>query len=400
MRRLVFALTIFISILSQMLFWGEDTVVYASLISTSVIIPFVITMIQTKNVYFSYMTKMYTILVLYLIISVLWNEFGHAFNVNNIRTLLLTDIFIVVLYNILKQENCNWAVRWPFIICIYVNSLLFVFPTSFQIFGDVGSYIRFQGTFSNPNAAAMAFFAGVVFCIFEFRNENFLASVLAYMGIPIGTILILATASKKGITAIAILLIFALPIQLRKIKPKQLFIALSAVVLIATFVGIRSEELGIAESYKNAVQRYDLLFQETSASGYDIDKSTGDRIYFIQSGLEKFFDSPIFGHGLDSFRSYHDGYVSHSNYIELLFNGGLIAFFLYYSIYVHAFKIVLRLRDRYTSSLLIIVLFTMLLSDVALISYDSKIMIYILFCLVYFAEEQKELNEKYMMVGK
>lgn len=51
--------------------------------------------------------------------------------------------------------------------------------------------------------------------------------------------------------------------------------------------------------------------------------------------LEKWLDSPLWGHGFDSFKYYCvtvTGYLfySHCNYTELLYNGGILYFFIYY----------------------------------------------------------------------
>ena len=74
---------------------------------------------------------------------------------------------------------------------------------------------------------------------------------------------------------------------------------------------------------------------------YDIDGSTDVRIKMIKGALCEWINNPIFGHGFDSFkyfnRDYLTGYFyySHNNFVELLYNQGIVGFAIYYSMYVY-----------------------------------------------------------------
>jgi len=51
----------------------------------------------------------------------------------------------------------------------------------------------------------------------------------------------------------------------------------------------------------------------------------------IQEGLRGWLKSPIFGHGIDSFRYFSQyGTYSHNNYVELLYSTGIIGTSVYY----------------------------------------------------------------------
>ncbi len=63
--------------------------------------------------------------------------------------------------------------------------------------------------------------------------------------------------------------------------------------------------------------------------------------------IEKWMDNPIVGHGFDSFKylareEFHHFFYSHCNYTELLYNGGVIYFVIYYWIYYKLIKTVLE----------------------------------------------------------
>jgi O-antigen ligase len=67
--------------------------------------------------------------------------------------------------------------------------------------------------------------------------------------------------------------------------------------------------------------------------------SFGRRAEWQADGLSGWHQNPVFGHGPEAFRSQF-GITSHSTPVDILFNSGLIGFFLYYAIFI---SIVLRL---------------------------------------------------------
>ena len=83
--------------------------------------------------------------------------------------------------------------------------------------------------------------------------------------------------------------------------------------------------------------------------GSDVDGSTIKRQKMIEAAWKTWPERPLFGHGFDSFKFYNAESVlgkmvySHNNFVELLYNEGLVGFVVYYSFYAYllykAFKI-------------------------------------------------------------
>ena len=68
------------------------------------------------------------------------------------------------------------------------------------------------------------------------------------------------------------------------------------------------------------------------------DGSSKIRSQMIKMGLERWIQSPILGYGFDSFKYYNQSvtghfYYSHNNFVEILYNTGIIGFVLYYWYY-------------------------------------------------------------------
>ncbi|MEO8464190.1 MAG: hypothetical protein ABI640_02535 [Gammaproteobacteria bacterium] len=59
----------------------------------------------------------------------------------------------------------------------------------------------------------------------------------------------------------------------------------------------------------------------------------GEREYWVQQGLQGWASNPLFGHGVEAFRTVY-GITSHSTPIDLLFNTGLIGFSLFYGMFI------------------------------------------------------------------
>lgn len=100
------------------------------------------------------------------------------------------------------------------------------------------------------------------------------------------------------------------------------------------------------------------------------------RLTFAGRGLELFAQKPMLGWGLHQFQ-YVSGFrtYSHSNYIELLVNNGLIGFCIYYSIYAAIFfeyRRVKKIMSEQNRFLFVSLFSTTLAWDVAAVSYQTS----------------------------
>ena len=69
------------------------------------------------------------------------------------------------------------------------------------------------------------------------------------------------------------------------------------------------------------------------------DGSSRIRSQMIEIGLQKWQESPLWGYGFDSFKYFNESvtghfYYSHNNFVEMLYNLGIIGFIAYYSYYI------------------------------------------------------------------
>lgn len=163
-----------------------------------------------------------------------------------------------------------------------------------------------------------------------------------------------------------------------------LTILLGAVFLLAqlpVFSGINERMMG--------------LFSLFTGKG-EVDGSAQLRDLYRLLGLQIFSEHPILGIGMGNTHIYtyqyyrHDCYL-HNNFVEMLANGGIVGFILYYSIYVYIVTKLIkqRLYVQPMGKLIGIIVFVMLLTDYGSVSYYSKVSYFILMVVLIYLQENK-----------
>ncbi|MCK4680674.1 O-antigen ligase family protein, partial [bacterium] len=150
---------------------------------------------------------------------------------------------------------------------------------------------------------------------------------------------------------------------------------------VAVFVGVAAS-LGTALVtfvepvrfvWEHALYRLQIATIGTSVG---VNQSTVERARFIKKGLNLIADAPLFGRGLDTFRWLSgEGTYAHNNMIELGVALGLVGVVLYYGFHLSILGAAVRLRrtDDFVWRFIVIAVPTLLLLDIAVVSYTSKL---------------------------
>ena len=151
---------------------------------------------------------------------------------------------------------------------------------------------------------------------------------------------------------VVIPIVFAFVLMLFKVdKNGRRHIIKSVLIIACILLGIYLLMMKVPFFYESIGYRFDGFFALFGESG-DVDGSTRVRFEMIEAGFKGWLDSPIWGHGFDSFKFYNEAevtgnfYYSHNNYIELLFNQGIIGFFAYYGFYIYLLFAAFRTRKK------------------------------------------------------
>lgn len=162
-------------------------------------------------------------------------------------------------------------------------------------------------------------------------NLIFLCLILLMMAISGGR--------KTIIAVVATLVLFFLLKKDSKNKTRygrNFFIA--AVLVTGIFVAI----FNVPFLYDLVGARFEGLMDMFQGKGAHVPGDETRGVIF-QMAFEGWLDSPLFGYGIDSFKYYNmqttgHHFYAHNNYVELLFDVGIIGFVVYYWIYYYIIK--------------------------------------------------------------
>ncbi len=302
--------------------------------------------------------------------------------------LILINVFII--YNIITKYNLQDSLMRGILLGSFINYVLVlnVIHAPFNVF-DQG---RAMGTLGNANSLALAMVISILVSIMYLRKGKEISKIFyyfQYINMLLAIYMIILTASKKGILFGSVLIVIYLILTAK--NPKELLkLGAMSVIVIVVFLNVfKTDEL------QNSLTRIEKRFsafegqmQRSSSFG-----STAERIHFIELGWSHFMDKPLFGHGIDNFRVY-GGTYSHNNYIEILFGVGLVGLLLYYSIFFFLLKKILNMEDNYLKIILTLVIFNLLMVNMAQVAYGAKLQIYFLLFISIIAEKNSNNDLK------
>lgn len=306
--------------------------------------------------------------------------------------ILFILINLVVIYNIIIHLNNINPVIYAFILFSVINFLLL--NNIITYFPEPFVESRFVGTLDNSNTLAIYLFL-TIFLSMYYINKNpilFYSKYLLSFNILFVMYTLTATGSKKGIILTIILILIYLVSNIR--LDKTIFTKLIKFILIFTIIIFTVKEIVnlelLIDNFDRIIKRMTLAYEGISGIGGDT--STTDRLVLIEIAFEHFLSNPLFGIGNTSFTAMY-GFYAHNNYVDLLANLGIIGFLIYYSIHVLLIIKILKIKEASIKFLFLFFILTILLMDIALVSYYSKILIIIL-SLIYFLIEKELANEK------
>lgn len=234
---------------------------------------------------------------------------------------------------------------------------------------------RIDNDVLNANSIGMISAYSAIISFYYIQYEGF--SRWNIMLLP-SILMIFVSGSRKAFIIVFIgIFLFLL---LKSINSKNCFNRLIKIwgVIVSIIVVIYvSSKLPI---FQSIIRRFLTMIKTLSYATID-SASTYTRIKLINLGIKIFKEHPILGIGIDNATElvaglfYKDYYYLHNNYIELLADGGIIGFGIYYFIYVILFIKLWKNRDFTSGEFNIVcVLFILrLIIDFGMVSYEGKL---------------------------
>ncbi len=300
--------------------------------------------------------------VVWAILSLLWTTRGRV-SVDRAITLVEIQVVGLVFYDAARNLGLSkWILNTVFacVVIAAVQAMATEDPTVVK---------RLAGPYGSPNTLGMFCVIGLaVFVSTAARRRSVAASVGSYVAALVLLVGVVASSSLKGL--LGLLLVCSLGAALAASR-----------VRVATFVGVAAG-LGAALVafveplrfvWEHALYR---LQMATIGMSVGVNQSTVERARFIKKGLSLIAEAPIFGRGLDTFRWLSgEGTYAHNNVIEIGVALGLVGIMLYYGFHLSILGAAARLRrtDDFVWRFIAIAVPTLLLLDIAVVSYTSKL---------------------------
>jgi O-antigen ligase len=236
---------------------------------------------------------------------------------------------------------------------------------------------RIQGLYGNPNVLAMtgvlAVLAFIVYLsAFVARWEKILGVIL----VVLLHVAVLASGSRKGL--VGLVFVWLLGLGLR--RTRKLTVVTVGMVLMTALAGFAAAPKQLQDAALRNVYRLGVIFLQSSSSA-TVDFSYAERSRFIEKGIALMAESPVFGSGLDTFRTLSgEGAYAHNNYVELGVAVGLVGILVFYAFHLGLLYGLAKLQRRARGCLRsdatfgLAALALILVMDVAAVTYMSKLL--------------------------
>ncbi len=340
--------------------------------------------------------------VLFCFMTVFWatNSTYALYKSITVLSLFLCNLVFYLYYKKKKSiDMLLYALIWAGYIAVFY-SIFFIGMDNIIHEAQEGGRLAtgLQDEFISINTLGMFFAVCVNLSVFFWLNKGFRYEYLMLFPCAAGCFL---TGCRKAFVLLVLGIFFIFIYNaIQKKKPQGIirsFVFLFVVVILTgalwnTFV------------FKNIKSRVEQIGRYATGDE-SADGSTRSRMRLIEIGWDVFKSHPILGVGVDNGRIYSareqgSGVESyfHNNYIELLADGGIVGFSIYYAIYgwllvrfYKRWKLSKGRSDIYDYLVVILILINLIL-DYGLVSYYGKLPQF--YFVIYFLQASKKLTPR------
>lgn len=381
---LLFGILTLVYMATQIIFQQGSNVGYSNYFNLFVGVVFVIISVTNKDyrLYWNGFLKAYGAFVIFCFASYFWaldQDSAYAANM----TIIKVWINNILLYTIIKRYKVlDWMMA-GIIVGAVVNYMILAGVYSPEYETQYG--LRFSGTFPNPNTLAIAMIHSIfISAIFFQKTKKRLIQFLLGTNMVLSVYVAFLTGSRKGVIISILAFTFFIITQIS--KPRRVIITAFFMASLAyMFYDILFSERQI-ERLEYAVDRTNRMV-EVFKGDLNAEDSASRRVEYMNLGLDLFFEHPLIGIGINSFRYYTTTY-SHNNHTELLADVGLFGFSLYYLGYFFIILGYYRSRDRASKIIPFVALLFILIIEIGMVSYYEKIILLMVMMLSAALEEK------------
>lgn len=302
------------------------------------------------------------------LIFILSSIINWKFNSQNV-TILLLSITAFILYQYLIADNGNIK---QFELAFLLGGIGFLFYYFFVYAKPLLTLDfskRLGNYFGNENGVAFHISFVTIFFIYlaVFNKKK-----VCYVPVFIGLWFVVTTGSISGILLLLIILLFVIYLNIPKDKKWVFFLSLVFLIIVAFLV----LQIPSFIYYKRRI--YGIINTFLGIETGSIDGSSSERAELSKQAFLMFLRRPLFGFGPSQIREYTSaGMYAHNNFAELLGDYGLFGL-LFFELLLFVPAIKIRKQGAEDRFLVFLVLIFVILSQLFLHPYTSKITYFII----------------------
>lgn len=290
------------------------------------------------------------------------------------KTAVAQMIFFIPLSMIIRNKDDFYKILNIVVFAILMAVVYLYFNIDRSILGQ--SRITEEGW--NANSIGIMSSVAILLCLSIMQrskspSKSVFYFVVYWVAIVFLTYISLFTGSRKSL----FILVFGVSLYyLITSKNNKVLTIAGTLSFISLFYYLVINVPGL---YNVMGVRVEGLLAQITGKG-NIDYSTYTRIEMVDYGFTWFKNNPLFGHGMNNYRSLYysvtglDTY-SHNNYVELLVGVGIIGTAIYY--YMHGFiikQLYRSIRKEQIAALFFVMLLLLLILDYGMVSYFDSLM--------------------------
>ena len=269
--------------------------------------------------------KMYMAFAFLALVSCLYS-INLSGSFSSIYSILVCFTVCFCATEVVQTEEHIKTVLAFFSIATFILVIVLVARGDIDLWGDWEYTGRFGNEVAgNSNTFATVYMFGASYSVYFIAYSKNKTKKLLYIAAFVAQLLaLIVSGGRKYILVTA--LVFWLIFLFKSDKHNRKHYFIGTVIGIGILILLSWAFMNIPYLYYNIGHRFEAVFQENLQ-----DVSVIRRGIMIQEGIQGWFEKPIFGHGADTFKYISVfGVYSHNNYVELLFNVGIIGALLYY----------------------------------------------------------------------
>lgn len=301
---------------------------------------------------------------------------------------IFANFFLMVLVYYAISNIKEWQLIWK---SIWIAGLAICIASFFTETVSISSddYERLEGIVGNANGTANYARVAIIASLINLQFYNrIIWKIILWASIFFFSYVIVLTASR-GVFGNLVFIIGGY-FALKYFRGWRVIILLLILLVIGNFI------IFSANSFFDGVYLYQRLTRNESLSGAIEDES---RMQLYSTAWKYFLDFPLLGVGLNQFRFFSEGKISHTDILDVLVQLGIFAGMVYVSIYVRLFNKIMKLtksiegeKDRHIYHLILLCFISELFFGLSNPNWFTQLEMIVLSLLIIYTVKIKKTN--------